>query len=116
MSVFREVTLTWEGAEYTITPSMKLMRAIEMTDVSFMDIALRTSQGRPPMSHLATVIAKMLQSAGVPGLTEEKVYEKLILGTEDEITNLITGVMIAFSPQQGDEKGKKPAARTPAKK
>jgi hypothetical protein len=115
MSVFREVTLTWDGQEYAISPSLKLMRAIEMNDISFMDIALRTSQGRPPMSHIATVVAKMLQSAGAR-VSEDEVYQKLILGTENEITTLISGVMMAFSPEQKESLGKKPAARTPAKK
>jgi ribosomal protein L12E/L44/L45/RPP1/RPP2 len=117
MSVFREVLLEWEGKEYKVTPSMALLRSIEMGNISFMDIALRTAQGTPPFSHLATVIAKLLQSAGV-NVDEESVYLKLIGGTEKEITSLMTGAMVAFAPQIAteDKKGNKPADRTPAKK
>jgi len=117
MGVFREITLEWEGAEYRVTPSMALLRSIEMGNISFMDIALRTSQGTPPFSHLATVIAKLLQSADVK-VTEEEVYLKLMSGSEKEISSLMTGAMIAFAPQlSGNEKkGNTTAARTPAKK
>ena len=60
MAVFRDLTISWKGSEYTLVPSMRLMRSIEMGDISFTDIAVRTSQGRPPISHIAFVLAKML--------------------------------------------------------
>jgi hypothetical protein len=88
-----------------------------MGNISFMDIALRTSQGTPPFSHLATIIAKLLQSANVK-VSEEDVYLKLMSGSEKEITSLMTGAMVAFAPQiaTDEKKGNKPADRTPAKK
>jgi hypothetical protein len=117
MSIFREIILEWEGKECRVTPSMALLRSIEMGNISFMDIALRTSQGTPPFSHLATIIAKLLQSANV-NATEEDVYVKLMSGTEKEISSLMTGAMVAFAPQiaNDDKKGNKHADRTPAKK
>lgn len=117
MSIFREIVLEWEGKEHRVTPSMALLRSIEMGNISFMDIALRTSQGTPPFSHLATIIAKLLQSANVK-VSEEEVYLKLMSGSEREISSLMTGAMVAFAPQiaNDDKKGNKPADRTPAKK
>jgi len=114
--VFRELTLKWQGKEYKVTPSMSLLRSIEMGDISFMDIALRTTQGRPPFSHLATVVAKLLEAAGA-NASEEAVYMSLTGGKEEETTSLITAAMIAFAPHinEGDAE-KKDAARTPAKK
>jgi hypothetical protein len=117
MGVFREVILEWEGKEYRVVPSMALLRSIEMGNISFMDIALRTAQGTPPFSHLATVIAKLLNSANV-NVTEEDVYMKLMSGSEKEISSLMTGAMVAFAPQitNDEKKGNKSADRTPAKK
>lgn len=109
MAVFREMTIAWQGKEYTFTPSMRLMRSIEMGDISFTDIAVRTSQGRPPISHIAFVLAKMLQSAGAK-VTEEDVYGELVSGEQDAVTTLISAVLTAFSPSEG--KPKNPAAQT----
>lgn len=114
--VFRELILKWKGREYKVVPSMSLLRSIEMGDISFMDIALRTTQGRPPFTHLATVVAKLLQAAGA-NVTEEAVYIALTSGNEEETTSLITAAMVAFAPHiNNGEEGKQVAARTPAKK
>ena len=99
MAVFRELTINWKGTDYKFVPSMRLMRSIEMGDISFTDIAVRTSQGRPPVSHIAYVLAKMLQSAGCK-VTEDDVYERLVIGTQDEVTILISTVLTAFSPSE----------------
>lgn len=109
MAVFREMTVAWKGKEYTFTPSMRLMRSIEMGDISFTDIAVRTSQGRPPISHIAFVLAKMLASAGAK-VTEEEVYAELVTGDQESITALISAVLTAFSPS--DSKPKNHAAQT----
>ena len=104
MTVFRDVTITWRGREYVVTPSMRLMRSIEMGDISLSDIAVRTSQGRPPISHLAYVIARMLQSAGAP-VGEEDVYAEILRGDQLQVQNMIGVVLMAFTPPEED-KGK----------
>jgi hypothetical protein len=109
MAVFRELTINWKGMEYKFVPSMKLMRSIEMGDISFTDIAVRTSQGRPPISHIAFVLSKMLSSVGCR-VTDEEVYAELIGGSQDKVTDLISFVLMAFSPVE--QKGKNPDAQT----
>jgi hypothetical protein len=109
MAVFRELTISWKGEEFKFTPSMRLMRSIEMGDISFTDIAVRTSQGRPPISHISFVLAKMLQAAGAK-VTDDEVYEELVTGDQDSITALISLVLTAFSP--GENNAKNPAAQT----
>jgi len=103
MAVFRELTITWKGEELTFTPSMRLMRSIEMGDISFTDIAIRTSQGRPPISHIAFVLAKMLQAAGVK-VQDDEVYAELMSGDQNSTTALISVVLTAFSPSEGNAK------------
>lgn len=108
MAVFRELTITWKGQEYKFTPSMRLMRGIELNDISFTDIAIRTSRGRPPISHIATVLAKMLQAGGAV-VTEEDVYAELVTGSPEDVTALIGIVLTAFAPSDST---KNPAAQT----
>jgi len=99
MAIFRELTIKWKSEEYRFVPSMKLMRSIEMGDISFTDIAVRTSQGRPPISHIAFVLSKMLQSAGA-NVTDEQVYEEIVTGDQESITSLISLVLTSFSPSE----------------
>ena len=108
MSIFRDVTITWRGKDYTVTPSMRLMRTIEMGDISLTDIAVRTSQGRPPVSHIALVLSKMLQSVGA-NASEDAVFEELISGDADQVAAMVGVVMTAFTPQI--DEGKNPDAR-----
>jgi hypothetical protein len=77
------------------------MRSIEMGDISLSDIAVRTSQGRPPVSHLAYVIAKMLQSAGA-NVSEDEVYSEILQGDQAQVQNMIGVVLIAFSPAENE--------------
>lgn len=111
MAVFRDLIITWKGKDYRLSPSMKLMRAIEMGDVSLTDIAVRTSQGRPPISHIAFVLARMLQAAGA-SVTEDDAYEELVTGSQEDVTALISVVLQAFSP--GDANAKNHAAQAEA--
>jgi len=108
MAIFRDVSINWRGTEYVITPSMRLMRTIEMGDISLTDIAVRTSQGRPPVSHLSYVLAKMLASVGAK-VSEDDVYEELISGDQNDVAALVGAVLTAFTPQLAD--GKNPVAQ-----
>jgi len=101
MAIFRDVTITWRDKDYTVTPSMRLMRSIEIGDISLSDIAVRTSQGRPPISHLAFVISKMLQSVGAE-ISEEEVYSEILRGDQSQVQNMIGVVLMAFSPAEDD--------------
>lgn len=107
MAIFRDVTITWRGRDYTVTPTMRLMRSIEMGDISLSDIAVRTSQGRPPISHLAFVVSKMLQSVGAE-ISEEDVYSEILRGDNTQVQNMIGVVLMAFSPAE-DERGNQDA-------
>jgi len=103
MGVFRDISITWRGAEYTVTPTMRLMRAIEQDDVSVLDISARTSQGRPPVSHIALVVARLLRSAGVT-VDDDEVYKELITADTPTIRALTNSALAAFLPS--DELGK----------
>ena len=96
MAVFRDLEISWRGRDYTITPTMRLMRQIEMGDISLTDIAVRTSQGRPPISHIAYVLTKLLNAAGA-GVIEDEVYEELINGDQDAVGELMMVVLTALS-------------------
>lgn len=104
MSVFREMKIEWGGEEYTFTPSMALLRSIEMQGISIMGVASQISNGRAQASLMATIIAAVLQSAGAK-VTDDDIYAELTTGNALEVMALYESVMIAITPEQ---KGKKP--------
>jgi hypothetical protein len=103
MAVFRDMEISWRGKDYTITPTMRLMRQIEMGDISLTDIAVRTSQGRPPISHISFVLARLLNAAGA-AVAEDEVYEELINGDQDAVGEMMLLVLTAFTPGERDQK------------
>lgn len=112
MAVFRDVVISWRGADYTVTPTMRLMRMIEQGDISLLDVAFRTSQGRPPTSHLAYIIARLLQSAGAR-VSDEDVLSEILTAEPDAVRALTEAAISAFVP--AEESGKNPAAPSQGK-
>lgn len=118
MGVFRDVVLNWHGTEYTVTPTLRLLRRIENNDVSLTDIAVRTARGQAPISHIAYVLSVLLKEAGAPHCSEEEVYQELIEGSQKSVVALVNATLEAFSP--GDDSSPKRRAahakKAPTKK
>jgi len=102
--VFRDFTITWKGEPVRITPTLRLLRLIEYENVSLADVAVRTSQGRPPVSHLALILARSLQDAGVD-VTDDEVYEEMMDNVNPrDFAAMVQSVLLAFAPAEEDPK------------
>jgi len=113
-AVFQEVTLGWGGEEYSITPTMRLLNKIEQ-DISLSQLAHRMYQGDVPMSHLASVIAIFLQSAGAKA-TDEEVYQELMTGDPEAVQEMAGAIMMAVFPQPKKSAAPSTAKAAPAKR
>lgn len=109
MAVFRDMTITWRGTDYTVTPTLRLMRQIESGNISFTAMAARVSAGEPPISHVTAALTKLLQAAGAT-VTEDDVYDELWNGEPASVQHLVTSVLLAFSPGERDPKKPEPRA------
>jgi len=106
--VFRDFTITWKGEPVQITPTLRLLRSIEYENVSLADVAVRTSQGRPPVSHLALILARSLQDAGVD-VTDDEVYEEMMDNVNPrDFATMVQSVLLAFAPAEEDPKKAEP--------
>lgn len=109
MTAFREVIIEFEGKEYTISPSMKMLRAIEGSGVSLAAMANNLAEGKPQISHVAYVLYHMLKSSGAD-VSEDSVYFAIMGASQDQSTAWLEAVVKAFAPGALDEK--KPDAPT----
>jgi len=109
-AIFREIEIIWEGKTHRITPTMRLFNQIEQT-ISLSGLVHRLSTGNPPLSHLATVIGEMLRFDGVK-VTDERIYQELMLGGPEAIGELTQQVVLAIFPQSEPKQSQKKKTRT----
>jgi hypothetical protein len=95
MSVFRDVTITFRGQAYTVTPSNRMIRRLEQ-DVSISRMMVGWSKGEPLLGATCYVLAEMLRSAGAR-VTEDDVLQEVTHGGQDGIA-LLGVVMDALTP------------------
>ena len=110
-AIFRKVILEYQGKEYTITPTMRLINDIEQ-DISLSRLAQRLATGDPPLSHVATVVACLLRGAGAK-CTDEEVYQELMTGDVQAVRAMAGAVIEAVFPEskKADAPAQKKAPR-----
>ena len=110
MAVFRDVTIQWDGEEYVLTPSNRLLRRIEGEGISLPHMISRIGKGEPPISEVCYVMAEFLKSAGAK-VSEDDIYGEVMTslagGDENGFANMAAAIVEAISPE---EPGKKPKA------
>lgn len=114
MSVFRDVKLTYDGQEYMLTPSNRLLRRIEgeMAPSSLTDMIARIGTGKPPVSEVAFVVTEFLKAGGAQKVDEDQMYADLMNDLMEGgavFGAMCEAIVMAISPS--DDTGKKPAPR-----
>lgn len=106
--VFRDVTIAWNGVDYVVTPSNRLLRRIEQ-EVSLTKMTYRIVSGEPPQSEMAYVMAELLKSGGAT-VTEDEVAQAMAHGSENEVLAMATALLSAITPTAPVAVGKKAEA------
>src|SRR5690625_840713 len=99
--IFEPVTIGWQGKEYEIKPTLKLLTRIE-EHVSLVALARSTADGEPRITQISKAIAVMLQSVGVEA-TEEQIYQELMHGGAEFMTNMMMAVVMAAFPHKKED-------------
>jgi len=103
-AIYEEVTLSWDGEEYTVTPNYRMVQQIEQ-QVSIAGMATRIEEGQPPISHIAYVISVLLSKAG-KYVSPDDVYAEMMGDmTSDEMRDLAAIAVSAFVPQKKSNSG-----------
>ncbi len=113
MSIFRETQIEWNGTEYTLVPTMALLRHLERRRldkrgesyrISLVKIQEQAFTGEPIFSYMAIIIAEVMREAGADTFTEEEVYSELYTGNKDAVISLWHLVIAALSPVPKEQK------------
>lgn len=114
-AIFEPVTIGWDGKEYTITPTMALLNRVEQR-VSIAAMAHHMSIGEPRMSHIATAVSILLQSAGV-NVTDAQVYQSLMHADQASAMDMCNAIVAAaFPARKGGNQGNEKAPTKTAKR
>lgn len=105
MSVFRDVTITWRGKDYIVTPSIRMLRTIEMMGISLFSVATSISSGAPAFASLSSIAGVMLRSAGAD-VSDDDIYaemqKSLTSGNAQSIVEMMGVILVAFNPVEED--------------
>lgn len=105
MSVFRDVTITWRGKEYIVTPSLRMLRTIEMMGISLFAVASSVSSGAPAFASMSAIAGVMLRSAGAD-VSDDDIYaemqKSLTSGNTQSVIEMMGAILLAFNPVEED--------------
>ena len=112
--VFREIDVDWDGANYRITPTLRLVRSIE-SEVSILPLLTRTGSGDLPISHIAFVVWRLLSAAETDAEppSEDQVFARLVADPE-LMRDAIAVISVALGADPGAEKAEEPVKNPPA--
>lgn len=110
--VFNEVEISWKGKTYFFTPSNRLLRRIEgqLAPSSLTDVINRISEGKPPISEAAFIIAEFLKAGGADNSVadEDAIYGEIVADFERNqgkgFLLLCEAIMLAISPSDNAAK------------
>jgi hypothetical protein len=105
MAVFREITLPWDGEEYTVVPKISILRRCEQKGLRFTRLLQSFQSGEPEIGALTLLISELLQEAGAD-VTEDDVFAVMMGGDEKTIERLALPAIQGFIYEPDEKKPK----------
>lgn len=100
MAINKTIKLAWEGVEYDIHITMRVIDSIE-EELNLMKVVEQCTTGDVRFSHAAKLIAILLRSAGCP-VTQEDVFEGIFSEETiepQEVIQLLWHILEAIFPE-----------------
>lgn len=96
--VFREVTFTFDGTEFTLVPSIALLRRIKGQGINCMLLAQACLNGGADPLDLVTALRAFVVASGSKAPDEDDAYQWLTNGNTNEIISFQTAFVSAVLP------------------
>lgn len=81
-----------------VSPSMKVLRRVETHGISIPAMFQNLAEGKPQVTHVATLIHALLTDAGA-AVTEDDIYSELMSGDPDEVQALTQSILMLVVPE-----------------
>ena len=111
MSIFRETSISWGGKDYTLVPSMALLRRIEagnrtreVPPISLSRLVSDSSTGHPQLSLMMWVVETVMNHAGAHSFTDDVAYQEFHSSDTKAIMELWFAIVAALSPVPKEQK------------
>lgn len=114
MAINKTLELSWEGKDYPLIVTMRIIDYIESQDINLMKMFDQFNRGDVRFSHVAKLIAILLNAAGAE-VTQEKVWEGMFSDGELQAADCIPLLREIFAVTFPDAK-KKPTRKKKARK
>lgn len=115
MGIFRDKPIEWDGKEYTLVPSLNMLRRIEsgspakeIPPLSVSKLVATAISGEPHIPLMAHVVEVVMHHAGADDFTEDEFYYEMMVGDRAAAVALWHAIVAAISP--APKEAKKPAA------
>jgi len=118
MAVFREITIPFAGKDYTVTPSNKVLRRIEMKarrdDPQFNLVAVfyRATSQAGGFYDLSFVLAELINSAGGSVTEDEALAEFMRFDDPKQLSGYVNLICSCVMPEPSDKAKKETGAET----
>ena len=96
-AIFKTVSLSWDGKDYEIKPTMALLNKIEQR-VSLAQLIRGMSTDAPPLSHMAFVIGEFLRSAGAR-VDDAEIYQEMMTGDGHALLAMRDAIFAGIFPE-----------------
>lgn len=97
-AIWSDITLEWDGEEYTVRPTMELINILEQGEGrSLSKMFIRLNQKDLPSSVACDLIAKVLQYAGAD-VSAEDVFVKTGGGVDKTAIVMVMQILAALMP------------------
>lgn len=100
-----EFVIEWGGQDYTIKPTMRLLRKIE-NEVSLAGMLSKASANQPQVSHVAYFMYELLKSAGAD-VSEAELYQSMYGEDMAAVNQLAYDCIVKCMGNQGEVDPKK---------
>ena len=105
MSVFRDTTIEWNGETYTLTPTMRLLHAIEAGDrskgidrISLAEVMQSVTSGQPQLAKMSHIVEMVMRHAGAKDFREDEFYQEFWVGDRTAATECWHTIVSAITP------------------
>lgn len=100
MSIFKPVTLTWDGTEYVIKEGRILPTIAQVEEIiTYTEVCLAQVKNAQPIAKLSQALGVMLREAGAP-VSDDQIYMEAMRDKLQSVTSMVAVLLSLMIPPE----------------